>query len=104
MQSAFAFGLAKNGVNGLPGVRRAATASQVGGRLSSPGSSVSAESGAAGWSSGDDAVGSPASLASSMTAMPRVASSPIAFADLGSDQAALAASSRRTQWQRDQDP
>ncbi|KAE9044556.1 hypothetical protein PR003_g1960 [Phytophthora rubi] len=79
MQSAFAFGLAKNGVNGLPGVRRAATASQVGGRLSSPGSPVSAESGADTF---DDA---------SLAAMPRVASSPIAFADLGSDQAALAA-------------
>ncbi|GMF48009.1 unnamed protein product [Phytophthora fragariaefolia] len=89
MQSAFAFGLAKNGVNGLPGVRRAATASQVGGRLSSPGSSVSAESGDDAF---DEAVGgSPASLGSSMAAMPRVASSSIAFADLGSDQAALAA-------------
>ncbi|GMF26229.1 unnamed protein product [Phytophthora lilii] len=95
MQSAFAFGLAKNGVNGLPGVRRAATASQIGGRLSSPSSLASAESAAGGWG-GDDAfdeavIASPATLASTMAAMPRVASSPIAFADLGSDQAALAA-------------
>lgn len=87
MQSSFAFGLAKNGVNGLPGVRRAATASQVGGRLSSPTSPVSAESG--GDNAFDEAV--PGSLGSTMAAMPRVASSPIAFADLGSDQAALAA-------------
>ncbi|KAK1931279.1 Eukaryotic translation initiation factor 2-alpha kinase 1 [Phytophthora citrophthora] len=91
MQSAFAFGLAKNGVNGLPGVRRAATASQIGGRLSCPSSPTSTGNG---W--GDDAfdeavIGSPTSLVSSMTALPRVASSPIAFADLGSDQSALAA-------------
>ncbi|KAE9227744.1 hypothetical protein PF004_g11280 [Phytophthora fragariae] len=79
MQSAFAFGLAKNGL----GVRRAATASQVGGRLSSPGAPVSADSGTDTF---DDA-----SLASTMAAVPRVASSPIAFADLGSDQSALAA-------------
>ncbi|KAL3662401.1 hypothetical protein V7S43_012728 [Phytophthora oleae] len=96
MQSAFAFGLAKNGVNGLPGVRRAATASQIGGRLSSPSSPVSAGSGAAGGWDIDDAfdeavIGSPGSLVSTMSALPRVASSPIAFADLGSDQSALAA-------------
>ncbi|ETI57386.1 PEK protein kinase [Phytophthora nicotianae P1569] len=93
MQGSFAFGLAKSGVNGLPGVRRAATASQIGGRLSSPSSPVSNENGAAGgWNSDDEAVnGSAASLVTTMSAIPRVASSPIAFADLGSDQAALAA-------------
>lgn len=96
MQSAFALGLAKNGVNGLPGVRRAATASQIGGRLSSPSSPTSAGSGAAGSWGSDDAfdeavIGSPVSLVSSMTSLPRVASSPIGFVDLGSDQSALAA-------------
>ncbi|POM68303.1 PEK protein Kinase, partial [Phytophthora palmivora] len=96
MQGSFAFGLAKNGVNGLPGVRRAATASQIGGRLTSPRSSANAESGAAGGWSSDDAfdeamIGSPATLTSTMAAMPRVASSPIAFADSGSDQAPLTA-------------
>ncbi|KAL4101535.1 hypothetical protein PRIC1_005287 [Phytophthora ramorum] len=70
MQSAFAFGLAKNGVNGLPGVRRAATASQLSGRLSSPGSPVNSDG------AFDDGV--------TGATMPRVASSPIAFADLGS--------------------
>ncbi|KAF1781899.1 Protein kinase-like domain [Phytophthora cactorum] len=89
MQGSFAFGLAKNGVNGLPGVRRAATASQIGGRLPSPSSPVSTDSGTAvSWSS-DGAFDE--ALATTMTAIPRVASSPIAFADLGSDQAALAA-------------
>ncbi|KAG7381313.1 Eukaryotic translation initiation factor 2-alpha kinase [Phytophthora pseudosyringae] len=86
MQSSFAFGLAKNGVSGLPSVRRAATASQIGGRLPSPGSPVSAGSDAF----DEAASGSPASLATATAAMPRVASSPTAFADLGSDQAALA--------------
>ncbi|KAG6959562.1 hypothetical protein JG688_00010015 [Phytophthora aleatoria] len=89
MQGSFAFGLAKNGVNGLPGVRRAATASQIGGRLPSPSSPVSTDSGTAvSWSS-DGAFDE--ALATTMTAIPRVASSPIAFADLGSDQASLAA-------------
>ncbi|KAI9915037.1 hypothetical protein PsorP6_007020 [Peronosclerospora sorghi] len=36
MHNTFAFTLAKSGVNGLPGVRRAATASHLGGTLSSP--------------------------------------------------------------------
>ncbi|KAG2514158.1 hypothetical protein JM18_008407 [Phytophthora kernoviae] len=76
MQSALAIGLAKNGVN----VRRAATASQIGGRLSSPTSPVSAESGSV-WA-GDD---TEASI--SMASMPRVAS----FADVGTDQAKAAA-------------
>ncbi|RLN92022.1 hypothetical protein BBJ28_00008460, partial [Nothophytophthora sp. Chile5] len=77
-QNAFAFGLAKN-VNGLPGARRAATAYQIGGRLSSPTTPVNAENVA--WSSGDDAVEEGATI-------PRVASSPIAFADLGRNHAA----------------
>ncbi|RLN53115.1 hypothetical protein BBJ29_005641 [Phytophthora kernoviae] len=76
MQSALAIGLAKNGVN----VRRAATASQIGGRLSSPTSPVSAESGSL-WA-GDDMEAS-----ISMASMPRVAS----FADVGTDQAKAAA-------------
>ncbi|RLN48006.1 hypothetical protein BBJ28_00000392 [Nothophytophthora sp. Chile5] len=82
MQNAFAFGLAKN-VNGLPGARRAATAYQIGGRLSSPTTPVNAENGA--WNSGDEAVEEGATI-------PRVASSPIAFADLGRSHAEHAAS------------
>ncbi|KAG7394203.1 Eukaryotic translation initiation factor 2-alpha kinase [Phytophthora boehmeriae] len=63
MQSALAIGLAKNGVS----VRRAATASQIGGRLSSPSSPVSAEAGAL-WTAED----TDASVA--IKSMPRVAS------------------------------
>ncbi|RQM16061.1 hypothetical protein DD237_002336 [Peronospora effusa] len=51
MHSTFAFGLAKNGVNGLPSVRRAATASQISGRLSTPHSPEKTENNATGWNS-----------------------------------------------------
>ncbi|CAI5727276.1 unnamed protein product [Peronospora destructor] len=54
MHSTFAFGLAKNGVNGLPSVRRAATASQISGRLSTSNSPENDENGAAGWNSSED--------------------------------------------------
>ncbi|KAF4044771.1 Protein kinase domain [Phytophthora infestans] len=87
MQGSFAFGIAKSGVNGLPGVRRAATASQIGGRLSSPSSPVSAVNSVTGTT---DRFDEGVSLGN-MSTIPRVASSPIAFVDLGSDQAALAA-------------
>uniref|UniRef100_M4B2S6 non-specific serine/threonine protein kinase n=1 Tax=Hyaloperonospora arabidopsidis (strain Emoy2) TaxID=559515 RepID=M4B2S6_HYAAE len=59
MTSTFAFGLAKNGVNALPNVRRAATASShISERLSSPNGPDQEESSIGVWSSGDDKVGS----------------------------------------------
>lgn len=93
MQSTFAYGLAKNRVNGLPSVRRVATAAQVGGRLSSPSSPLHAENGATSrWSSDDVlnefATSSPASQSVKPVDVPRVASSPIAFAGLCSEQVA----------------
>ncbi|CAI5722994.1 unnamed protein product [Hyaloperonospora brassicae] len=58
MSSTFAFGLAKNGVNALPNVRRAATAAHISDRLSSPSSLGHEERGSTGpWSSRDDKTG-----------------------------------------------
>uniref|UniRef100_A0AAV1TRS8 non-specific serine/threonine protein kinase n=1 Tax=Peronospora matthiolae TaxID=2874970 RepID=A0AAV1TRS8_9STRA len=58
MSSTFAFGLAKNGVNALPNVRRAATASShISERLSSPNCPDQEESSIGVWSSDDDKIG-----------------------------------------------
>ncbi|CEG38179.1 pek protein kinase [Plasmopara halstedii] len=90
MQNTFAYGLAKNGVNGLPGVRRAATVSQVGGRFSSPSSPLNAESGSVGSDITycDIVITSPTSLAASIAARPRLTPS---FADLNSNQSTVPA-------------
>lgn len=96
MPSTFAYNLAKNGVNGLPSVRRAATASQVGGRFSSPNSPMNAGT-ACSWGN-DDAfcevvITSPTSLAASIAARPRIISS---FADLSNNQSVAASNGLAT--------
>lgn len=84
MQNAFAFGIAKN-VNGLPAARRAASAYQIGGPMSSP--TAGPSPGASfGTSAGDSSTAGhpgeapgPIEHAARAGGLPRVASSPMAF-------------------------
>ncbi|CAI5725363.1 unnamed protein product [Peronospora farinosa] len=89
MHSTFAFGLAKNGVNGLPSVRRAATASQISGRLSTPHSPESAKNNVTGWNSSEEEAVAVTSVSLALATPP-----PIAFIDRNSED--LAAGDAKT--------
>ncbi|CAH0479934.1 unnamed protein product [Peronospora belbahrii] len=81
MHSTFAFGLAKNGVNGLPNVRRAATVSHISGRLSTPTSPVITECSNSGGGSSSYEEDIVTALPGSFTMIPHVATVPIAFVE-----------------------